>query len=298
MGQTALITGAAHGIGKGTAKALAAKGWSVALIDLDLDAAEAAAADCGPNAAAFEANITDQDAVDAAVAGAAERFGGLDVCFANAGIGTGGALRHTDPDTFAIQVDVNLVGTFRTVHACLPHLIDSKGYLLLNASASALSAPPGIGSYGATKAGVESLGTSLRIELAHHGVDVAVLYLLWVKTDMVEGAEAETEMFKVVLAGMPGPLGKQMPLEKAVARIVDGIEKRSPRLLEPRYLKAIRVMRGLAPGSLERVGREMAPDVEAATLRDLEGPNGLDRGIRTSTPAGAAAAEQLAERQR
>jgi NAD(P)-dependent dehydrogenase (short-subunit alcohol dehydrogenase family) len=296
--RVAFITGAAHGIGAGTAKALADRGWSVALADLDHESVEAVAARCGTEAAAFEANITDQDAVDAAVAGAVERFGGLDVCFANAGIGTGGSLRHTDPDVFAVQVDVNLIGTFRTVHACLPHLIDSRGYLLLNASASALTAPPGVGSYGATKAAVESLGTSLRVELAHHGVDVGVLYLLWVKTDMVDGAEAESETFRAILAGMPGPLDRRMPLERAVARIVDGIESRSPRLLEPRYLTALRAVRGLAPGLLERVGREMAADVEAATVHDLEAEDGLEKGIRTRTPAGAAAAEQVSERQR
>ena len=228
MGQTALITRAAHGIGKGTAKALADRGWSLALADLDPEAVETVAAECGPNAAAFEANITDQDAVDAAVAGAVERFGGLDVCFANAGVATGGALRHTDPEVFAVQVDVNLVGTFRTVRACLPHLIESRGYLLLNASGSAIVAPPGLGSYGATKAAVESLGSSLRVELAHHGVDVGVLYLLWVATDMVDGSATETETFNVVLAGMPGPLGKRMPLAKAVARIVGGIEGGDP----------------------------------------------------------------------
>jgi NAD(P)-dependent dehydrogenase (short-subunit alcohol dehydrogenase family) len=297
MGKTALITGAAHGIGKGTAEALAERGWSLALVDLDPEAAESVAAECGAAAAAFKGNITDQDAVDAAVAGAVERFGGIDVCFANAGIGTGGSLRHIDPEAFAVQVDVNLVGTYRTVHACLPHLIDARGYLLLNASASALSAPPGVGAYGATKAALESLGNTLRAELGHHGVGVGVLYLLWVKTDMVEGAEAETETFRTIIAAMPGPLGKEMPLERAVARIVGGIESRSPRLMEPRYLKALRIVRGLAPGLLERTGRASAPAVEAATVRDLEAGGGLEQGIRTSTPAGAAAARQLEERQ-
>ena len=127
----ALITGAAHGIGEGTAEALArarlvAWRWSTSTSA----AAEAVASGCGDRAAAFAADITDQEAVDGAVAGAVERVGGLDLCFANAGIATGGAMRHTDPDVFAVKSRSTSVGTFRTVRACLPHLIESRGYVL------------------------------------------------------------------------------------------------------------------------------------------------------------------------
>ena len=228
--RTALITGAGHGIGAVTAARLAATGWRTALVDLDLAAVEAVAGRCGPNAAAFAADITEQASLDAAVAGAVERFGGLDLCFANAGIATEGTLRHTDPDVFAVQVEVNLTGTFRTIHACLPHLIASKGYVLINASGSALAAPPGLGAYGASKGGVENLGDTLRREVKHLGVDVGVVYLLWVSTDLVEGAEASGEVFKTVRTSMRGPLSKTMSVDTAVAAIVRGIEGRARRV--------------------------------------------------------------------
>lgn len=293
--RTALITGAGHGIGAATAKRLAGSGWRVALVDLDLDAAEAVAEACGPESVALAADITDGESVAAAVAAATDRFGGLDLCFANAGIATEGTLRRTDPEVFAVQVDVNLVGTFRTIHACLPHVIDARGYVLINASASALAAPPGLGAYGASKAGVENLGDTLRRELGYLGVDVGVAYLLWVATDMVDGAEAHGAIFKTIRASMRGPLGRSMPVERAVAALERGIERRSRRITAPRILGALYRARGLAPSVLERDMVQMAEAVDAATARDLEA-QGMEGAVRTDTAASAAAAAAVERR--
>lgn len=294
--RTALVTGAGHGIGAATARALAERGWQVALVDLDLAAAEALADSIGERAAAFEANIADQASVDAAVAGTVERFGGIEMCFANAGIAAEGVLRHTDPSVFAAQVDVNLTGTFRTVHACLEHLIASRGYLLLNASASAIAAPPGLGAYGATKAAVESLGDTLRRELRHHGVDVGVVYLLFVATDMVEGAESHGPIFKTMRQHFTWPLRNVMPVERARDAIVRGIERRSRRVTAPRIVGTLYRVRGLAPSVLERDTMRMAPDVEAVTAREVEVRGRLATALRTDTPALRAASEDAEQR--
>jgi NAD(P)-dependent dehydrogenase (short-subunit alcohol dehydrogenase family) len=294
-GRVALVTGAGHGIGGGTAAALAARGWSVALVDVDLAAAEAVAARCGERAVAFGADITDSVAVEAAVAGAVERFGGLDCCFANAGIATGGAMRHLDPEVFAVQIDVNLTGAFRTVRACLSHLVDSRGYVLLNASASALMAPPGLGAYGASKAAVESMGDTLRRELSHLGVDVGVLYLLWVDTDMVVGGERESAIFAKVREGMRGPLAGTMTQEHAVEVILSGIDGRRRRVMAPRWLQAFHRLRGLIGTAVERDQLALAPLVDEATAAELR-ERGFEGSIRVDTPGGAAAAEAVSER--
>ena len=296
--RTALVTGAGNGIGAAVSEALAGRGWNVALVDLDLGAAQAVAARIGERAAPFEANITDQASLDAAVAGTAERFGGIDLCFANAGIAAEGTLRHTDPDVFAVQMDVNLVGTFRTIHACLPHLLASRGYLMINSSASALMAPPGLGAYGASKAAVESLGDTLRRELRHHGVDVGVVYLLWVATDLVEGAEAHGEIFGTVRSGFTGPLAKAMPVDRAVAAIVRGIEGRRRRVTTPGIITALYRLRGVAPALLERDAVKMAPAVEAATQREIAAKGAVDAALRRDTAATAAAAGAAAEADR
>jgi NAD(P)-dependent dehydrogenase (short-subunit alcohol dehydrogenase family) len=291
----ALITGAAHGLGAGTAEALAARGWSVALVDLDLAAGEAVATRIGGRAAAFAADITDSAALDAAVCGAVERFGGIDCCFANAGIASGGAMRHADPEVFAVNVEVNLIGAFRTVRACLPRLVESRGYALLNASASALMAPPGLGAYGASKAGVESLGDTLRREVAHLGVDVGVLYLLWVDTDMVTGSEEKIEAFAKLRGAMRGPMARTMPRERAIGTIVAAIEGRRRRAMAPRWLNAVYRLRGFAGRPVERDMLEMAPLVDEVTAAEAS-KRGVEGALRTDTPAGAAAARAVAER--
>lgn len=294
--RTAFITGAGSGIGAATAERLATKGWQLALVDLDQAAAERTAERCGPSAVAFGADITDSDSLSAAVEGTAERFGGIDLCFANAGIATEGTIRHTEPEVFAVQVEVNLVGTYRTVHACLPHLITSKGYMLLNASASAIGAPPGLGAYGASKAGVENLGDTLRREVKHLGVDVGVVYLLFIATDMVEGAEEHGEIFKAMRESFSGPLSKLLPVSAAVDAIEKGVESRARRVTAPKGLMgALFRARGVAPGLLERDMVKMAPEIDEVSARE-KAAKGKGAGLRTDTAATAAAAQEIKER--
>src|SRR5439155_23656148 len=95
--RTVFITGAARGIGAATAERLHARGDNVALVGLEPERLEALAARLGDRAAFFEADVTDRAALDAAVAGAVERFGGIDVAIANAGIHTTGSLLGADP---------------------------------------------------------------------------------------------------------------------------------------------------------------------------------------------------------
>ncbi len=137
QGRTALITGAARGIGAETARRLAARGANVALVGLEPDELQRVSEQCGRNAAWFEADVTDWDALRGAVVGAAERFGGIDVVVANAGIGPVGMVRSTDPAAFERTIEVNLLGVWRTVRSCLPQVIERRGYVLVVASLAA-----------------------------------------------------------------------------------------------------------------------------------------------------------------
>lgn len=290
--RTAFITGAGSGIGAAAAERLASNGWRVAVVDLDAERASAVASRCGREAAAFSADITDQESLDAAVAGAVERFGGIDMCFANAGIATTGTLMRTSPEILSVQVDVNLVGTFRTVQTCLPHLLDSKGYVLLNASASAIAAPPGLGAYGASKAGVENMGDTFRRELKHLGVDVGVAFFLFVTTDMTEGAEAAGDIFGTIRKSLSGPLGKPIPASKAADAIEKGVESRARRVTAPGILKALYRLRGIAPKTLEGDMVKMAPSIAEIEARELA-ERGELAGMRTDTAATRAAADRV-----
>ena len=168
--------------------------------------------------------------------------------------------------------------------------------MLLNASASAIGAPPGLGAYGASKAGVENLGDTLRREVKHLGVDVGVVYLLFIATDMVEGAEQQGEIFKTMRDNFSGPLKKLIPTSTAVDAIEKGIERRARRVTAPKGLiSGLFRARGLAPGLLERDMLKMAPAIEEATVRELA-VKGEKAGLRTDTAATAAAARAIEER--
>src|SRR5687768_5190960 len=97
-GKVVLITGAARGIGAASARALAQRGAKLALVGLEGDELRAVAADCGADALAIEADISDLAAMERAMQETADRFGRIDVVFQNAGIASGGTLTLLDPD--------------------------------------------------------------------------------------------------------------------------------------------------------------------------------------------------------
>ena len=142
----AVITGGARGIGLETARRLSTT-HRVALLDLDGDGAHRAAAGLGGEAIAVHCDITDEASVTAAVEQVVAEAGGIDVCISNAGIATAGALRMLDPEVVAAQLEVNLIGNWRFIHACLPHVIARRGYVLGVASAAAIAPARGLGAY-------------------------------------------------------------------------------------------------------------------------------------------------------
>src|SRR5262245_22166522 len=188
-GRAVLVTGAARGIGAETARRLAARGARVALVGLEPEELERVASEC-PGAVFFEADITDPGALAAAVEGTVEAFGGIDAVVANAGIGVVGLVRSMDPDAFERVIEVNLLGAWRTVRACLPHIVERRGYVLVVASMAAVAHTPGMSAYAASKAGVEAFANAVRIEVRPLGVDVGVAYFSWIDTDMVRGGDS------------------------------------------------------------------------------------------------------------
>jgi NAD(P)-dependent dehydrogenase (short-subunit alcohol dehydrogenase family) len=240
-GKTVLITGAARGIGAETARRLAARGARLSLVGLEPELLESVAGECG-DAAWFEADVTNRDALDAAVEATLERFGGIDVVMANAGIAGLGTLRGMEPSGWERIIEVNLLGVYRTVHACLPHVIERRGYVLGTASLAAAVHTPGMSAYAATKAAVEAMCDSLRGEIAHLGVDVGVAYYSWIDTEMVRGAD-EHPAAQFMRAKMRGPAGKTFTVEEAGEATAAGIEARARRIVVPKGFRALLVGR-------------------------------------------------------
>ncbi len=245
QGRAALVTGAASGIGLETALLLAQRGARVALLDVDEAGVLVAAERCGPATLALPVDLRDRASVEQAVAEAAERLGGLNVVLANAGVGRGGIARWTDPDEWEDAVGVNLFDVWRTARAALPHVVASRGYLLLTASLAAGFHIPAMSAYSASKAGVEALGDVLRLELAHLGVAVGVAYYSWIRTPMVENAEAQHPEFGRLRKGMRPPFNRTYPVERAAAATVAGIERRSEKVAYPRWVGNALALRGV-----------------------------------------------------
>jgi NAD(P)-dependent dehydrogenase (short-subunit alcohol dehydrogenase family) len=256
------ITGAARGIGAASARKLAGQGHQLALVDLQGDAVRETAAACGPETLAVEADITDPASLDAAVARTVERFGGIDVVLANAGIATMGPFSTMDAAVYDRVLDVNLMGVVRTVRACLPHVLERRGYVLMVASVAAINpAFPYGTNYAAAKAGVEAFGTGLRLELAHHGVDVGVAYFSWIGSDMVNGAD-EHPAFRMFRSRLRGPFGKTYPVEVAADVVADGIARRRRNVCGPRWVRALLPLRAMLPGLTEREARSVVVEGE------------------------------------
>lgn len=148
-------------------------------------------------------------------------------------------------------IDVNVNGTIRTVSACLPHLIESRGYALLIASVGSFSMFPGLGTYCASKAAVEHLANALRLELAHTGVRVGSAHPAFLNTDLVRDSDATSRAFSAARRRLRGPLNSTYSLRQCAEALADGIAKRKRRVYVPRSLAVIQALRPLVLSPLD-----------------------------------------------
>jgi NAD(P)-dependent dehydrogenase (short-subunit alcohol dehydrogenase family) len=249
-----LITGPARGIGAATARDLAARGARLALVGLEPEKLAALAEELGPNAAWWEADVTDAAALGAAVDAAAERFGGIDVAMANAGIYRHGTVASIEVADFERTLEVNLLGVWRTARAALPHLLASRGYLLICSSLAAAVHSPLMAAYSTTKAGVEAFGNSLRGEVAHRGVGVGVAYFSFIDTDMTTEAFSHPST-EGIRDGIGARFTRPLPVRYASRAVVRGMERRARRVVVPRSLTPLVLAPGLFTPVLERARR-------------------------------------------
>jgi NAD(P)-dependent dehydrogenase (short-subunit alcohol dehydrogenase family) len=275
-GRTVFITGAARGIGAETARRLHRKGANVALVGLEPERLQALAAELGERAAAFEADVTDFEALQRAVVATVERFGAIDVGIANAGITYTGALATAPIEQVERTLAVNLLGVWRTDRALIGQIVERRGYLLNISSLSAVAHAPMMGPYTTAKAGVEALSDALRMETAPSGAKVGCAYFGFIDTDLVRASMAQPSVERV-RGNTPSFLLKPAPVSKAVDAIERGIERRAARLWSPRWIGAAIAARGL-----------IQPLTERRMLRD---PDSLRESMR------AAEASQEASKQ-
>jgi NAD(P)-dependent dehydrogenase (short-subunit alcohol dehydrogenase family) len=252
-----LITGGARGIGAATAAELARRGWVPVLADIDEQALAGSAFD------SVVLDVLDAAACERAVETVLERHGRLDAVWANAGIASFGPLTSTDPAAWERTIEINVLGAFRTIRAALPAVIDSRGYVAVTASLASFAQAPAMSAYSASKAGVEAMCNSLRIELAHRGVDVGTIHPTWIDTDMVREAEHEVRAYTRLRAAMRPPFRRSYPVERAARDIADGFDRRARRICTPPFVRIAHVLRAATTTRVfERDMIAAAPEIE------------------------------------
>jgi NAD(P)-dependent dehydrogenase (short-subunit alcohol dehydrogenase family) len=273
VSKVVLITGAARGIGAETARAMARKGYKLVLTDLDAEPLEAIGAELGDDAAVTAVcDVTDLASMEAAVAAGVERFGGIDLVLANAGIASYGSVLAVDPETFRRVLDINVLGVFHTVRAALPSVIERRGYVLIVSSLAAFAPAPGLAAYNASKAAVEMFANALRLEVAHQGVEVGSAHMSWIDTPLVRDAKSDLPAFQQMLQKLPPPLGKTTSVEKCVSAFVAGLEQRKRHVYVPGWVGALAWLKPVIAGPLgdretRKHAAELLPAMDAEVAR-------------------------------
>jgi len=223
-----LITGAAHGIGLAAARKIKEKGGIPVCVDLASDALDALSRELGEGALVAACDVTDAAGMQHIVGQAVERFGGLDVVVANAGIEKIDPVWIMSAQDFERVLEVNIFGVYRTIRPALAQVMKRKGHIVAVSSVSALIPWPLSAAYGASKACVASLMRSLRMELAGTGATAAAMYFGNIDTDMMKRA-TEKPILNDMFDRTPSfGLGvKPRTPECAAERIIENIESRS-----------------------------------------------------------------------
>ena len=188
-GKVAVITGAASGIGRATTELFVAEGAKVVVADLQEDVGAAFAAELGDSATFVACNVVDEAQVAAAVNEATDRWGRLDVVYANAGfVGVTGPMESISSDDYDKTMNVLLRGVFYTIKHAAPIMkAQGSGSMIATASVCGLEAGIGTHIYTVAKAGVISMMRSMALEMAEHGVRSNAICPGYIATSLMAG---------------------------------------------------------------------------------------------------------------
>src|SRR5215469_10489173 len=267
-GRTAIVTGAASGIGRALSSALAVRGAHVVMADID-DVGVKSAADALSSASPGRTtpavlDVTDSAAFAALVGQVAEEHGSIDLLFNNAGIGVGGPVREMSTAHFDRAIDVNLRGVIHGVVAAYPRMCDQgRGHIVNTASLAGLITAPLLTPYAATKHAVVGLSISLRAEAAAHGVRVSAVCPGVVDTPLLDTVGPD-DLPATILSGQVREFFRHVQprfyaADQLAQDIIRGIDRNAALVIAPASARVAYYLWRYAPGVVYRMNaRQLA----------------------------------------
>lgn len=274
-GRTAVVTGAARGLGAAMARSLVRRGARVALLGLEEGELARTEAELPEETArSWVVDVCDAAAMEETAAQVRSWSGAPSVVIGNAGIAAAGPFLDSDPHLWRRIVEVNVVGSAVTARAFLPDLLRTRGYYLQVSSLAGLAPAPLMSAYCASKSGAESFAQVVRAEVAHRGVGVGVAYLSWADTEMIRAGDTTTAL-SALRSALPWPASRTHAAPEVAERLVRGVERRAAAVYAQQWVRGVRLVRPWLPPLVVLRSRRM--------MRSLES----DGGVPETGPLGA-----------
>jgi len=251
MARVAIVTGGGSGIGAALSRALAARGDTVVVADIDGAAAEKVAGEIGGTAVAAKVDVRDAAGVQALVDDAVDQHGRLDIMANNAGIAVGGDVLELTLAHWDRIIDINLRGVVHGIQAAYPVMARQRsGHIVNTASMAGLTAPAYLAPYVAVKHAVVGLSLSLREEAKAHNVNVTAVCPFWIDTPILDTSGPDDLPKPKSLEGGVRETAKKMGIYSpdALAQdIIRGIDRKKAMVVAPRRGRMIWRMARVSP---------------------------------------------------
>jgi len=271
--RTAIVTGAASGIGQGLAEELAARGVHVVLTDRQVELADEVCdgiREAGGSASVVELDVRDTERFAEVAAEVLEEHGVIDYLFNNAGFAVGGEARDFEPADWYDVFDVNLRGVTNGIMAVYFAMCErGQGHVVNISSMAALGSMAGSSNYCATKWAVVGLSKSIRIEAKRHGVKVSVVCPGVIRTQILKGGVYGRSEVDLDTPEIQQQWEKARPMEPRdfARRVMKAVDRNKALIIVPGWWKIFWYMERLSPGLNEwlsdKAWRKMAEDFEA-----------------------------------